>query len=119
MRLAFISLLITFVIGCATTELWNGDERSEYVKVVPKTKDDDVEVVLRDLGKKYYCTELIYSEYPNNKICYVKISEVEGIKIKLLKTPEAILVDMATPIIVIGLVSIASLPSLANSVPRK
>jgi hypothetical protein len=60
--------LVVLLAGCeSTSQLWTGKPEDAFVKVVPTTVDEDVEVALRQSGREYYCQHLYDSTYPNNK----------------------------------------------------
>jgi len=98
-----LALLLT--TSCATTELWSGNSKDEYIKLLPKEESEDVELALKGSGKEYYCKDLYYSTHKNNKICYMKISEAKkskDLKVKFLKTPEAVVTDVGNTIFFVG-----------------
>ena len=106
----FIFLAVVLLIsGCETTKLWNGSSDDEYIKVVPRSTNEDVEYALKERDRKYYCQALYASTYPNDKVCYAKMTnedKVKNIQIKLLKTPEALALDTGNTIKVDGSVAL-------------
>lgn len=90
--------------GCETTKLWQ-EPQEQYIKIVPQTPDEDVELALKDSGREYHCKQLYYSTHANDKVCYVKVNtgqKLDNIGIKLLKTPEKLAIDAGRTILVIG-----------------
>ena len=99
--------------GCTNTaEVWKTTPQDEYVKVVPASTDEDVELALKDSGREYHCTVLYQSSYPNNKVCYARLTmadKQQNIRVKLLNTPEALAIDTARTVTVVGYVVLQSL----------
>jgi len=100
--LRIFSILLSLLIfsGCETTKLWDGNKKSEFVRVVPQSSSDDVEAFLKSSGREFYCVPA----HSGGKLCYAEISAGENIKVKLLRTPETLLTDAGDTITVIGYV---------------
>jgi len=106
---AFVIALALLASGCETTQLWVEPQES-YVKVIPQSPDEDVEPALKNSGREYHCKQLYYSSHANNKICYAKVTseeKLDSIGVKLLKTPEKLVIDAGRTILVIGYVALA------------
>jgi len=112
LRVTFFFALLLLISGCETTKLWSGNPADEYIKVVPQSPDEDVELALKQSGRKYSCQDLYASSYPNNKVCYAAWTaddRVKNIKVKLLKTPETLALDAGRTILVVGYVTLETL----------
>jgi hypothetical protein len=100
-----IFFLVLVLAGCETTKLWTENADRDFIKVVPTTPDEDVEVALEASGREHYCENLYDSSHPNNKICYTKFTaedKAKEIQVKLFKTPEALVTDAGHSIVVVG-----------------
>jgi hypothetical protein len=108
LRFIVISLLF-LMAGCETTKLWSGDPEEDFVKIAPTISNQDVEALLKQSGREYYCQNLYASTYPNDKVCYAKLTTEDKIKrihIKLLKTPETLIGDAGQTIKIVGYVAL-------------
>jgi hypothetical protein len=95
LRFAVFSIAL-LLAGCETTKLWKGNAQEDFVKIVSTSPNEDVEASLKQSDREYYCQVLYASTYPNNKVCYAKLTtkdKIKSIQIKLLKTPETLVVD--------------------------
>ena len=93
------------ITGCQTTELWRSTPQDEYVKIVSNNTMDDVEAKLKTSGREYYCADLYKNNTAPEKVCYTKVTTAEKTKnaaIKLLKTPQTLVLDAGKSIYVIG-----------------
>ncbi len=104
MKGLLLALALLSITGCETTKLWAGHDQEQYLKVVPSSPEEDVEAALKGSDREYQCTELYDSTYPNNKVCYIKVSPTEKIQSRLLKTPETLVTDAGNTIKVVGYV---------------
>ncbi|MDD0842439.1 hypothetical protein [Pseudomonas sp. Gutcm_11s] len=104
MRLVAALFTLLSIAGCETAELWQGKASDEYVKVVPQNPEEDVEAALQKGDRQFQCAQLYYSSQPSNKVCYVKVSPLENIQVKLLKTPETLVTDAGNTVKVVGYV---------------
>ncbi|MDH4584894.1 hypothetical protein E8F20_23810 [Pseudomonas sp. BN415] len=96
--------LALMVTGCQTTEIWRGPQ-AEYVRIVPSTPDEDVEVGLKSSGRKYHCAQRYRNDRDTDKVCYAKVTPMEiakNVAIKLQRTPEALAMDTGKTIYVVG-----------------
>lgn len=100
---------MTIVIsGCETAKLWSESPNGGFVKIVATTPEDDVEVALKQSGREYYCQDLYASTHPNNKVCFAKFTteaKLQDTQVKLLKTPETLVLDAGHTIKVVGSVA--------------
>ncbi len=102
-----VFILVIMLCGCETAKMWREKIPEKFIEIIPKSEAEDVEAALKESGREYYCQNFYASTYPNNKVCYVKITQdaVDHIQIKLLKTPKTLVIDAATTIVVIGYVA--------------
>lgn len=104
--LRFIAVCFVLLLaGCETTELWTEKPGEDFIKVVPAAADEDVEIALKQTGREYYCQSLYESSYPNNKVCYTRLTSEDKIKklqVRLFKTPESLAIDAGRTITVVG-----------------
>jgi hypothetical protein len=98
-------LAVCVMSACATKEVWRSGAKENYVKLVPDKAGHDVEAALAGSDKQYYCENPKDEADKMKKVCFMKVSEAEknkDLKIKFLKTPEAIVTDVGNTILFVG-----------------